>query len=144
MMQRYFAVAANLRAPALVGFNVSGAVEDYRFFRYAFTSCRLADAHFSFTDITVGHSSVPWFDEYEVAFGAPKDPPSLLPWSNGVYRRRFEKAMVLVNPNDDPRTVTIQPGWRRLLAAQDPVTNNGAAVRTLTLAPKDGLVLVPR
>jgi hypothetical protein len=144
MMERYFTVTANLRAPALVGFNVSGPVDDYRFFRYAFTSCRLGNGHFSFTDILVGHSSVPWFDEYEVAFGAAKDPPSLLPWSNGVYRRRYEKAMVLVNPNTDARTVTVTTGWRRLLAKQDPVVNNGAAVKTLTIGPKDGIVLVPQ
>lgn len=144
MMQRYFTVAANLRAPALVGFNVFGAVNDYRLFRYAFTSCRLGNAHFSYTDAAVGYSSVPWFDEYEVAFGAAKDPPSLLPWSNGVYRRRFEKAMVLVNPNAEARTVSVQPGWRRLLAAQDPQTNDGTAVKTLTIPPKDGIVLVPQ
>jgi hypothetical protein len=144
MMQRYFSVAANLRAPALVGFNVFGALNDYRFFRYAFMSCRLGNGHFSYTDSAVGYSSVPWFDEYEVAFGAAKDAPSLQPWSNGVYRRRFEKAMVLVNPNDDARTVSIAPGWRRLLASQDAQVNNGAAVKTLTIPAKDGLVLVPQ
>jgi hypothetical protein len=144
MMERYFNVAANLRAPALVGFNVNGAVSDYRFFRYAFASCRLGNAHFSYTDSALEYSSVPWFDEYEVAFGVAKDPPSLLPWSNGVYRRRFEKAMVLVNPNSDARTVTLPAGWRRLLAYQDPQVNSGASVRTLTLPPKDGIVLVPQ
>jgi hypothetical protein len=50
--------------------------------------------------------------------------------------------MVLVNPNDDARTVTIEPGWRRILARQDPVANDGTPVGTLTLAPRDGLVLV--
>jgi hypothetical protein len=52
--------------------------------------------------------------------------------------------MVLVNPNADPRTVSVQVGWRRLLAAQDPQTNDGSAVKTITIAPKDGIVLVPQ
>ncbi|MGE5117362.1 MAG: putative glycoside hydrolase [Betaproteobacteria bacterium] len=144
MMQRYFDVTHNLRAPALVGFNVSGSPSDYRFFRYAFTSCLLGDGHFSFTDAAVGYSSVPWFDEYEVALGAPTGRATLQEWSNGVYRRRYENALVLVNPQKDARTVKVGAGWRRLLATQDPVTNSGASVRTLTLPAKDGIVLVRR
>ena len=144
MMQRYFTVAANLKAPALVGFNVSGKVTDYRFFRYAFTSCLLGDGYFSFTDSAVGYSSVPWFDEYEVALGAPSEPATLSAWSNGVYRRRYQNALVLVNPQAEARTVTLEPGWRRLLAIQDPQANNGQPATTLSLPAKDGLVLVPR
>ena len=143
MMQRYFTVAANLKQPKLLAFNASGAATDYRFFRYAFTSCRLGDAYMAFNEVgPPTYTTVPWFDEYEVAFGSPVDPPTLTAWSNGVYRRRFEKALVLVNPNDDARTVTLEPGWRRILANQDPVANNGTPVQTLTLPPKDGLVLV--
>ena len=142
MMRRYFDTTANLKAPRLIGFNVHGSPADYRFFRYAFASCLLGDGQFSFTDKAVGYSSVPWFDEYEIAFGAPLDAPTLTAWSNGVYRRRYEHAMVLVNPNTDARTVQVGPGWRRVLARQDPVTNNGQAVDALTLAPKEGLVLV--
>jgi hypothetical protein len=40
--------------------------------------------------------------------------------------------------------VQIEPGWRRLLARQDPATNNGQPVTQLTLQPKDGIVLVRR
>jgi hypothetical protein len=142
MMQRYFDVTANLASPALVGFNVTGAVDDYRFMRYAFASCRLGDAHFAYNDAAAFYRSVPWFDEYEVAFGAAVDPPTLVPWSNGVHRRRFERAMVLVNPQTDARTVTVEPGWRRILARQDPAVNDGTRATTLTLPPKDGLVLI--
>ena len=144
MMQRYFDVTRHLAAPALVGFNVSGSPSDYRLFRYAFTSCLLGDGYFSFTDPAAGYSSVPWFDEYEVALGAPMSRPSLDEWSNGVHRRRFQNALVLVNPQSGPRTVTVGGGWRRLLGTQDPVTNDGRPVRTLTLPAKDGIVLVRR
>jgi len=142
MMQRYFNAMANLKAPKVVGFNVHGAKTDYRFFRYAFASCRMGDGQFSYTDAAAVYSNVPWFDEYEVAFGAAIDAPTLTPWSNGVHRRRFEHAMVLVNSNMDARSVQIEPGWRRLLARQDPFTNDGAPVTYLTLGPKEGIVLV--
>lgn len=142
MMRRYFDTQAHLKPPALLGFNVHGHPGDYRFFRYAFASCLLGDGQFSFTDTAAGYSSVPWFDEYEVAFGAPLDSPTLAAWSNGVHRRRYEHAMVLVNPNDEARTVQLEPGWRRLLARQDPLVNDGTPVTQLTLGPKEGLVLV--
>ena len=142
MMERYFTATANLKAPALAAFNIWGEVNDYRLFRYGFASCRLGDAHFNFTDNAAGYASVPWFDEYEVSFGLPLDPPTLQPWSNGVHRRRYENAMVLVNPNPDARTVVLEPGWRRVLALQDPVTNDGTPVSELTLGPREGLVLV--
>ena len=77
-----------------------------------------------------------------MALGGAIDAPSLTPWQNGVHRRRFEKAMVLVNPNADPRTVNVGKGWRRLLASQDPVANDGTPARRLTLGPKEGSVLV--
>jgi hypothetical protein len=127
----------------MVAFNVHGSPTDYRFFRYAFASCLLGNGHFAFTDKAAGYSSVAWFDEYEVALGAPAEAATTSMWSNGVYRRLYANAMVLVNPQADPRSVTIEPGWRRLLAAQDAVTNNGqAAAGTLTLPAKDGLILV--
>jgi hypothetical protein len=143
MMTRYFDVTANLKAPALVGFGVHGNPSDYKFFRYAFTSCLMGNGHFAYTDDAVGFASVPWFDEYEVALGAPLEPATKAVWSNGVSRRRYEHAMVLVNPQADARTVTIEPGWRRLLARQDPVVNNGAEVPgKLTIPAKDGIILV--
>ena len=62
-MARYRAVLANTRPPRIVGFNVSGTADDYRFFRYAFTSCSLDDGYFSFTDRTRVLQRA-WFDEY--------------------------------------------------------------------------------
>jgi hypothetical protein len=144
MMKRYFDVTANLRAPAIVGFGVHLPVHDYKQFRYAFASCLLGNGYYSHTDPAAEYASAPWFDEYEVAFGQALEPATLQEWSNGVHRRRYEHAMVLVNPQSTARTVQIEPGWRRLLARQDPATNNGQPVTQLTLQPKDGIVLVRR
>ena len=60
---------------------------------------------------------------------------------NDVWRRDFQRGVVLVNPTHEPRTVTVDPGLRRLAGSQDPLMNDGAAVKQIRLAPKDGIVL---
>lgn len=142
MMKRYLGVKANLRPPAIVGFNVAGEPGDYRLMRYALGSCLLGDGYFSYTDDRAGYSSVPWFDEYDVRLGKALDPPQTDAWSNGVYRRRYERAMVLVNPDATPRTVAPGPGWRRFKGQQAPAVNSGEAADEVTLAPRDAIVLV--
>lgn len=142
MMARYRAVGGNLREPRIVGFNVWGDPKDYRFFRYAFTSCLLDDGYFSFTDESRGYSSVPWFDEYDVRLGKAISPPPSGPWRDGVWRRDFEHGVVLVNPGMWRKVAELEPGLRRFTGHQDPSWNNGRPVRRLTLAGKDGVVLV--
>ena len=141
MMERYRAVLRNTRAPRIVGFNVQGNPADYRFFRYAYASCLLADGYFSFTDAARGYSSVPWFDEYDFKLGTALAGAPLAPWSQDVWRRDFQNGVVLVNPADAPRTVRLGPGLLRIVGKQDPATNNGSAAVAVTLAPKDGIVL---
>jgi hypothetical protein len=142
MMRRYLSVRDHLRPPGIVGFNVAGDPQDFRFFRYAFGSCLLGDGYFSFTDQRAGYSSVPWFDEYEVRLGKAIDPAPSAPWSNGVYRRRYEHAMVLVNPDGVARSVSPGPGWRRLKGRQAPTVNSGERADEISLAPRDAIVLV--
>jgi hypothetical protein len=141
MMQHYRAVLKNTRQPKIVGFNVSGDVDDYRFFRYAYTSCLLDDGYFSFTDEARGFSSVPWFDEYEQKLGRALSAPPAAAWREGLWRRDFQNGVVLVNPTDRSRTVTLEPGLRRLAGRQDPAVNDGSAVGRLTLRSRDGIVL---
>jgi hypothetical protein len=141
MMAFYRAVLSNLKAPKIAGFNVQGRATDYRFFRYAYASCLLDEGYFSFTDAAKGYSSVPWFDEYDFRLGRAVAPPPAAPWAKEVWRRDFQHGVVLVNPSSEARTVTVERGLRRLAGRQDPAVNDGAAVRELTLPPKDGIVL---
>jgi hypothetical protein len=141
MMERYRAVTQNTRQPKIVAFNVAGALDDYRLFRYAYASCLLDDGYFSYTDKARGYSSAPWFDEYDLKLGNALSPPPATAWKAGIWRRDFQKGVVLVNPSADSRRVVIEPGLRRLAGKQDAAVNDGAAVGELTLAPKDGIVL---
>ena len=140
-MARYRAVMRSTRTPKIVGFNVHGSPTDYRFFRYAYASCLLDDGYFSFSDKAVMYSSVPWFDEYDFKLGPALSAPSAAAWSQGVWRRDFQNGVVLVNPTTESRTVTLEPGLRRLAGIQDPAVNDGAAASQVTLRPKDGIVL---
>ncbi|MES9825018.1 MAG: putative glycoside hydrolase [Candidatus Thiodiazotropha endolucinida] len=142
MMARYRTVKSNLKEPRIIGFNVAGDPEDYRFFRYAFTSCLLDDGYFSFTDKKRGYSSVPWFDEYDIKLGRAISPPPLKPWRNGVWRRDFEYGVVLVNPNYLVRVVELEPGLTHFVGKQDPDRNSGMPVNKLIMKSKDGIVLM--
>jgi hypothetical protein len=142
MMTHYLDVFANLREPKLVGFNIAGRSDDYRYFRYGFSSCLLGDGYFSFTEDKVGYSSVAWFDEYDQHIGKAVEPPPRAAWRDGVWRRRYETAMVLVNPDAQPRTVPIEPGWRHFKGTQASDVNNGQPVSEVTLQGHDGLLLV--
>jgi hypothetical protein len=141
MMERYGSVLRNTRPPRIVGFNAQGNPTDYRFFRYAYASCLLADGYFSFTDTARGYSSVPWFDEYDFKLGGALSGAPVAPWSQEIWRRDFQAGVVLVNPTGSAKTVRLEAGLVRLTGKQDPATNNGAAASEVTLAPKDGIVL---
>ena len=144
MMERYHTIFHNLAAPRIVGFNVAGKKDDYHLLRFALTSCLLNDGYFSFTDADRGYSSVPWFDEYAQKLGKPLDPPQTKPWQDGIYRRRFENGLVLVNPGGQARQVEIGNGYAHFKGQQVPTINNGLPVKKVLLAPADGVLLVKR
>lgn len=148
MMVRYLAVGGNLRGPRIVAFNAWGRTDDLQTMRYALCSCLLADGYFSFTDEAAGYSSVPWFDEFEVELGSPVDGPLTVDTLDarrtavGVFRREYSKALVLVNPSDVEALVPVGRGWRGIPGRQDPSANHGRVVERLTLAPRDGRILL--
>jgi hypothetical protein len=140
-----------MRDPKLVIFNVRGDPNDYQFFRYAFATCLMDDGFFSFSDEgTYQYGTVEWFDEYDLAgsgktnwMGRAVSGPQVKPWKNGVIRRDFENAVVLVNPRGNGAvTVTVENGLSRIAGKQDRVVNNGQAAGSIKLQDGDGIVLV--
>lgn len=144
VMERYRSAIEHTAKPHIVGFNVHGKKDDYQRMRYGLTSCLLDDGYFSYTDVQVGYGSVPWFDEYDVDLGEPVDTPPVQPWLNGLYRRRFERGVVLVNPGLMTKTVAIEGGYQRLKGVQAPAVNNGTAAASVTLPGKDGIILLKK
>lgn len=141
MIERYYSGFSNTAPPHLVGFNVWGNPEDYRFFRYAFALCLMGDGYFSFTDKKQGYSSVPWFDGYNINLGKATDLQQNSAWRKGIYKRKFENGIVLLNPTLTQIWITLDKPYYRINGRQDRNVNNGKQVSTVTIPPKDGLVL---
>jgi hypothetical protein len=141
VMTRYRDAMANTREPHIVGFNVHGNATDFRFFRYAYTSCLLDDGYFCFTDNEKEYSSVTWFDEFDFKLGAATTQPPASPWQKEVWRRDFEHGIALVNPTKQAVTVMLDLGFCRLNGKQDPVTNDGKPASSVLLHARDGIIL---
>jgi hypothetical protein len=60
----------------------------------------------------------------------------------GVVRRDFERGVVLNNSGTEPQTVDLGGTFQRLRGRQDPATNDGSEVTSVTVQPGDGLVLL--
>jgi Hypothetical glycosyl hydrolase family 15 len=142
MMAMYNKVMGALAEPKLAIFNQWGNPTDYQALRYGLGSCLLNDAYHSFTSTAAGYTGVVWFDEYDANLGQGNAPPTAA-WQSGVWRRDFDNGIVLVNPKGNgPKTVTVEAGFVRLRGTQDPVTNSGQSVTTVTLKDRDGIILM--
>jgi Hypothetical glycosyl hydrolase family 15 len=143
MLDAYHRTMAVMNEPKLGIFNQHGSQTDYQGMRYGLASSLLDDGYFSYTDPSVGYTGVLWFDEFNVNLGAPLTPPVTTAWQSGVYRRDFENGIALVNPKgNSAATVTLETSYVKINGTQDHTTNNGSAVTSVTLQPRDGLILL--
>jgi hypothetical protein len=62
--------------------------------------------------------------------------------ADGVYRRDFEHGIVLINTSAKSVTIPLERTYTKLKGTQDPVTNDGAQVNSVTIAPQDAIVLL--
>jgi hypothetical protein len=102
-----------------------------------------------------------WFDEFDNAgagvgyLGNPvataAGAPQAVAWSNGVWKREFQGGIALWNPKGNgARTVNVsilkspsgRAGLRHIAGRQNPALNNGAAVTSVTLQDRDGVILL--
>jgi len=77
-----------------------------------------------------GTAGTIWLDNVSFQQGDPN-----------IWRRDFAHGTVLLNGTNSPQTVTLGPGYRRIAGTQDPATNSGSAVTSLTIAPLDAILL---
>ena len=70
------------------------------------------------------------------------DSVRLFKGDTNVFAREFQNGMVLANATESSRTIAVGSNFRRIKGTQDPAVNNGAAVTSVTLAPRDGILLV--
>jgi hypothetical protein len=142
MMQQYRTTLRNAKNNLLI-MTVHGEAEDYATMRYGLASCLMDNGYYYYTPFAGGYGSALWFDEFDVNLGRPIDPPQSSAWQKGVYMRRFENGIVLVNPKGNgTRTVQLDPGYRRIQGTQDRQTNNGQPASSVTLNERDGIILL--
>ncbi len=142
MMDQYRGIMAATAEPKIGIFNQWGDPTDYQAMRYGLGSCLMDNGYYSFTSTAAGYHGVVWFDELNVKLGQGNTPPTAA-WQKGVWRRDFDNGIVLVNPKGNgAQTVTLETQYVKVQGTQDPVTNNGQTVTTVTLKDRDGIILL--
>ncbi len=127
-----------------------GKEDDYKTFRYGLTSTLLGDGYYSFDSGAQSHSELWWYDEYNFYLGrALSDVKNLLGSDSqeikpGVWQRDFQNALILVNSTNTEQKITFDEEFEKIKGTQDKITNNGAIVRSVTLKPYDGIILLRR
>jgi len=141
-LAQYRKVMSAVAPPALVIFNQWGSRTDYQGARYGLATCLMDDGYWSFTDNTQLYYGVVWFDELDNNLGNGSTKPTAA-WQKGVWRRDFDNGIVLVNPKGNgAQTVTLETAYVKIKGTQDPVTNSGATVTSVTLKDRDGIILL--
>lgn len=128
----------------------TGNDTDYRQVRFGVASTLMADGFFSFDFGDLDHGQLWKYDEGDVRLGAPLgDAVNVLAPTDrrlaaGVWRRDFQNGVALVNSTGEARTVNLGGELEKVRGTQDPTTNDGAVVTSVTLPPNDGLLLRKR
>ena len=142
MMARYRGQLANTASPKDVILEVRGSTTNYKLMRYGLASALLENGWFMYLPSSGTFKAV-WFDEYQAPIGKPVESPPRYPKSNGIWMRKYENGLVLVNPSKTTtKSIYVGSGYKRLKGTQDPYVNNGAWQSTVTLAPRSGLIMI--
>ncbi len=126
----------------------TGLQTNYRDVRFGLTSTLLGGGYFGYDYGTENHGQLWWYDEYDTFLGrpqsAPRDEksPANTAVTPSVWRRDFEKGIVLVNATDGSQTVSLRGDFEKLHGVQDPATNDGSIVSRVSLLPADGAILL--
>jgi Hypothetical glycosyl hydrolase family 15 len=130
---------------------------NWKFFRHNLAAALMTNSYFGHGCGAgeCNYTSLWWYDEYSVDLatgqatgdasrkgylGQPEGVAQRL--SNGVWRRDFENGIALLNMTSSAQTVALGGRFRRIRGRQDPVTNNGATVTSVTLSGQDAIVLL--
>jgi hypothetical protein len=144
MMARYRGQLRNSAAPKDVFLEVRASPTDYRTIRYGLASALLENGWFMHLPSS-GAFKPNWVDEYEAPIGKPIESPPTAPKSNGIWMRKYENGVVLVNPSKtSTRSIYVGNAYKRLKGTQSPTVNNGAWQSTVTLGPRQGLIMIKR
>ena len=124
----------------------------WRAMRYGMASVALEDGYYAYSPSN-GYSDSDLYSFDELGgndggppigyLGWPTEAPPKSAWKQGVWRRDFDHGIVLVNPKGNgAQTVSLGGTFKHLVGKQNPALNDGSSVTSVTLADRDGLVLL--
>ncbi len=127
----------------------TGNVENsynYRAMRFGLTSALLEDGYYSFDYGDEDHARTWYYDEYDVslgnALGKSSSRSGAADYTEDIWSRNFENGIAVVNSTNEVRTVSLNGEYEKIHGVQDSAVNDGSIVSEVTLAPKDGLILL--
>ena len=135
--------------PALVIVNRVGTSSDYQSMRFGLASTLLGGGFFSIDRGSVEHAALWQFDEYQTDLGLPLsaprrlDGPTTTSFIKGIWRRDFERGVVIVNATANTASVSLGEGLEELRGTQS-IVNGGHIINSLTIAGQDGRILLKR
>jgi hypothetical protein len=62
--------------------------------------------------------------------------------AKGVFRRDFERGIVVVNTSAVSATIPLERPFKKLKGQQDPAIDDGSEVDSVTLGPRDATILL--
>jgi hypothetical protein len=128
-------------------------IPNYKRMRWGLTTALLGDGYFSYEIGINGHGSsgLMWFDEYDNAgrgrgyLGYPTSDAYVVRdygRDRKVFRRDYQKGIVLCNPSEREATVNLQGTYRLIKGVQQPGINTGKLVTSIRIDPRDGRILL--
>jgi len=121
---------------------------DFRALRYGLTSALLGNGYFSFDDGDAHHDSRWWYDEYNAILGRPRAAAVQVGtgrtgfWSDGLWRREFDRGIVYANATDAPKNIKFNTDFEKIRGSAETTVNDGAVINSVTIDPHDGIVLL--
>jgi hypothetical protein len=119
----------------------------YRRVRWGLTLALMASMYYMAPISDPYKNPDPWYDEY---WGGSlnrrgylgRTTGSAVKLKSGVWRRDFATGIALNNSTGSAQTVDLHGTFRHLAGRQDRAVNNGKPVRSVTIANRDGVILL--
>jgi hypothetical protein len=130
------------------GSSLSAVQTNYKALRFLLTWTLANDGFFVYDEFwySGAHSTEWWYDEFDNAgqgvgylgqpLGASTQPMT------GVYRRDFTSGISLSNTTAGVQSISLGGQFRKIRGTQAPSVNDGSLVTSVTLQPKDGIILL--
>ncbi len=153
MMQEYLKVESQVGYPAIDIINVNthntGTQNDYQSMRFGLTTTLLGNGYFGFDYGSNDHGQLWTYDEYNASLGKAKGSSSNSQAGSGdpthnkeIWQREFERGQVVVNGTNNSQTISLNGDYEKLHGTQDPNVNDGSIVSEVTVAGRDGIILL--